>query len=539
MYISPGMIQMHKETELVRRYERGFLEKDERFTEYMDQLNDTAWKVNVKSTSEQNENSIKDEEDQIQEARKILTRIEALYTSTLPMAQNVVVFLLKMLLATITGVSGNNNSKNGDDLPNRPDMSSSTEGFTAGKYDLEAFDMKTIETIEHIRTKEIMSKAVSAIILLMLKYYKLNHILKFEHFCQLLLDSNCLLLILKIFSVQDVSATTSVRNDIKQMSFMQYSRYSSETLPLNLNSIKQEISASQRRNESKYSYKSGDGRPQMATYAVVSWRNMFSAINLLRILQKLTKRKKHRILLTVLTYKSTNLFKRILKVTQPQLQLYALKFLKSQIPYLGKKWRQSNMKLVTSVYMYCRPELKEDWMYLIEGSEHVEEAMAQEQSLRTVTSFYNEVRYPQIFQKATMSEEPNHSSVGSMESFLEHNSTENEVLDENFKLNYEKWLQDEVFYNTPPTQVISGVSDYYEDDLLEHAGIMSPKSPDASFHFFNDDDDSDDKATNLTRDLSSESIGRIEREIKAKHEVKEEEYEDLTTDYLKDQKIEI
>ncbi|ORX88703.1 N1221-domain-containing protein [Basidiobolus meristosporus CBS 931.73] len=521
MYISPGMIQMHKETELIRRYERGFLEKDERFTEYMDQSDDIAWKINAKQTTEQ----IQDEENKIHEARGILSRIENLYTSLLPITQNMVVILLKMLLATI-----NNNNNNSD----ASKKGKTTKGDPGPLFNPETLDMQTIGAIETTRYKEIITKAISAIILLLLKYYKLNHILKFEYLCQLLLDSNCLLLILKIFSEQDVSVTTSVRNDIKQLNFMQYSRYSSAKLPVDINTIKQEIFKAQERNEAKYGSK--EGRQKHANAMVVSWRNMFSAINLFRILQKLTKRKKHRILPTVLTYKSTNMLKRVLKVTQPQLQLYALKFLKNQIPYLGRKWRQSNMKLVTSIYMYCRPELKEDWMCLIEGEEQLDEAMGQEQSLRAIISFYNEVRYPQIFPKPASSGETKRSSVGSTESSLEHSLPENELLDDNFKLNYEKWLQDEVFYNTPPTEVIVGVSDYYEDDLLEHAGILSPRSPDTP-HFFADD--GSDEAAGLSTDLNSESISRIEREIKAKHEMLEDEDADLDDGYMQCRQIDL
>lgn len=34
------------------------------------------------------------------------------------------------------------------------------------------------------------------------------------------------------------------------------------------------------------------------------------------------------------------ILKRITKVTQPLLQLYVLKVIKSQVPYCGRKWRQ-------------------------------------------------------------------------------------------------------------------------------------------------------------------------------------------------------
>lgn len=71
-----------------------------------------------------------------------------------------------------------------------------------------------------------------------------------------------------------------------------------------------------------------------------SWRNFFSAINLVKILQKITKHRIHRILL-MCQYKSSTILKRVLRVNQPMLQLQVLKLIKSQMPYCGRKWRSS------------------------------------------------------------------------------------------------------------------------------------------------------------------------------------------------------
>jgi len=54
----------------------------------------------------------------------------------------------------------------------------------------------------------------------------------------------------------------------------------------------------------------------------------------------ITKRKLHRILALV-QWKTSAVLKRILRVNHVGIQLYALKLLKSQIPFLGKKWKSS------------------------------------------------------------------------------------------------------------------------------------------------------------------------------------------------------
>lgn len=73
-----------------------------------------------------------------------------------------------------------------------------------------------------------------------------------------------------------------------------------------------------------------------------SWRNFFSSINFVKILQKLSKHRAHRIRMLV-QYKSTAVLKRMLKVQHPMLQLQILKLIKSQVPFSGRKWRQSEL----------------------------------------------------------------------------------------------------------------------------------------------------------------------------------------------------
>jgi hypothetical protein len=124
-----------------------------------------------------------------------------------------------------------------------------------------------------------------------------------------------------------------------------------------------------------------------------SWRNFFSSINFLRILQKVCKHKAHRNLILV-QYKSATYLKKCLKVPQREVRLYALKLFKNQVPYCGRKWRQTNMKVITAVYLHCRPELRDDWLLSTDVDADVEQAVPMEQSLRALTHYYNLKRYP-------------------------------------------------------------------------------------------------------------------------------------------------
>lgn len=114
-----------------------------------------------------------------------------------------------------------------------------------------------------------------------------------------------------------------------------------------------------------------------------SWRNFFSTINFAKIMQKLAKGRSHRIWMLV-QYKSSAVLKRVLRVNHPLLQLHVLKLIKSQVPFCGRKWRQctstwnfyarddtnttlaANMKVITSIYLNCRPDLRDEWLTGIE-----------------------------------------------------------------------------------------------------------------------------------------------------------------------------
>lgn len=125
-----------------------------------------------------------------------------------------------------------------------------------------------------------------------------------------------------------------------------------------------------------------------------SWRAFFTSINYFRIMQKICKNKAHRNLMLV-SYKSSQFLRKSLKVPQPLLRLYTLKLFKNQVPYCGRKWRQSNMRVITAVYLHCRPELRDDWLAGSDVDAEVDESVPLEQALRALTHWFNLKRYPE------------------------------------------------------------------------------------------------------------------------------------------------
>lgn len=123
-----------------------------------------------------------------------------------------------------------------------------------------------------------------------------------------------------------------------------------------------------------------------------SFRNFFSAINYLHIMQKITRNKAHRCLLLV-QYKSSAVLRKGIKIPNPHLRLYTLKLFKSQVPYCGRKWRQTHMRIITAIYLYCRPELRDDWLAGADIDAEVEDSLPMEQALRGLTHWWHLRRY--------------------------------------------------------------------------------------------------------------------------------------------------
>ncbi|OJT13078.1 Striatin-interacting protein 1 -like protein [Trametes pubescens] len=312
-----------------------------------------------------------------------LKRVEQIYSAVLPVLPGWVLVLLKLLLATVS-------TGNGAVAPH------AAAGFPPGvvsPLDQSPPKPATLDEIDVARHREITSKAVSAILLLTLKWFKMSHVMKFHHLGQLLLDTNCLLLILKIFSLHEASAAVVAKADIPERNFF---RYCQVLFARRSNMGGPEEPPTQRPSRQtivrKTTLPNGQKHEEEVDLLTdFSWRNFFSTINFAKIMQKLSKHRSHRIRMLV-QYKSSAVLKRILKVQHPMLQLHVLKLIKSQVPFCGRKWRQSNMQVITAIYLNCRPDLRDEWLAGIEVDD-VYDAQAQEQALRHLVKFYNNKRY--------------------------------------------------------------------------------------------------------------------------------------------------
>ncbi|CAF0832813.1 unnamed protein product [Adineta ricciae] len=288
------------------------------------------------------------------------------------------------------------------------------------------------------RHKEMIVKAVSAILLLLLKHLKVNHIYQFEYICQNLVFSNCITVILKFFN-HNILSHIQAKNTIPPLDF-----------PTCVIGPQPELTADL------------FDAPETDNYC---WRNMFSSINLLRILNKLTKGKHARTMVLV-AVKSAPILRKTLRVKQAMMQLYALKLLKLQTRYLGRQWRKSNMMAISAIYQRVRHRLNDDWAYGNEQETQTWDFQTEERALRNKIDIFNQRRYHRLSSPNANNNNTNNPANAStqnasanefdFDSFTPVNNdlltalSSNQALGdqdlpEAFKRHYEEWLNDEVF----------------------------------------------------------------------------------------------
>ncbi|XP_071500969.1 striatin-interacting protein 1 homolog isoform X2 [Diadema antillarum] len=325
--------------------------------------------------------------------------VEALYQAMLPNLPQYMISLLKILLAAAPTSKAKTESINilADVLPEEMPITV-LQSMKLG--------------VDVNRHKEIIVKAISALLLLLLKHFKLNHVYQFEFMSQHLVFANCIPLVLKFFN-QNILSYVGAKNSIHVIDF-----------PSCVIGDQPELTAE--------SLEAGDSQPYC-------WRNLFSCINLLRILNKLTKWKHSRTMMLVV-FKSAPILKRALKVKQAMMQLYVLKLLKVQTKYLGRQWRKSNMKTMSAIYQKVRHRLNDDWAYGNDMDARPWDFQAEECALRACVDRFNSRRY-----EHTSSSTPLHPELAPVDNNLQSVLSQKVELSEEFKRYYEVWLDREVF----------------------------------------------------------------------------------------------
>ena len=444
MRMTRAMRQLWRERDLFLKYERG----------WNGEVRDEA--KGQKDGKNEGDKELDGLEDQ--DLRSRVLAVEDFFHYALPDLQSLVIVMMKVMLTNVQDIAvrngGTQESTQSGGLSRTKSNSNMTQNQTLPMPPPPPRPTEmSLEDLDNVRSREISQKAISGAIFLLLKWFKVSHVLKFEYMTQLLLDSNYVQLTLKYFAHQNLEDLVAFKYDRDDLSVWHYCHIHSDHPPLSPTSPDERSEASEgdeampppivrhRRsptthssdqpttseqvNGQQESQAQGPVNPDQSRPSVdelgnplgpipqtpittFSFRQFQTSIHLLRVLQKLTRGKSHRILFLV-QFKSSQILRRVLRVPDPTLRLYVLKLFKSQVPFCGRKWRQSNMRVITAIYLHCRPELRDEWLAgmhdaTVEGE--VDEAVPLEWALRGLTFWWQKRKYPDVTRKGKKGMEP-------------------------------------------------------------------------------------------------------------------------------------
>lgn len=344
------------------------------------------------------------------------TAAEKLYNALLPKLPQYMIALLKILLAAST--STKNKSERTESINIMCEMNSDNGSASI----IQTMKMNA----DANRHKEIIIKAVSAILILLLKHFKVNHIYQFEYVSQQLMFANCIPLILKFLSQDIYSYIVTSKSTISVIDFP--ACVIGEQPELTTEAI------------------------ELCSFQPYCWRNMFSCINLVKILNKLTKWKHSRIMMLVV-FKSAPTLTKSLSVRHSMFQLYVLKLLKVQLKFFGRQWKKSNMKLISAIYQKVRHRLTDDWAYSNDNEARPWDFQAEEFTLQANINKFHQRRYQDLLisnsgkarNNLIFNQTDKFGGYDCIDEDYDFDCNEVSQISSQFERNYERWLESEVF----------------------------------------------------------------------------------------------
>lgn len=240
-----------------------------------------------------------------------------------------------------------------------------------------------IPRLEMNRARKLAMKSSVGILCLMLKWFKLNHILKYEHLCMILYDSRYIHTCCTLLGKYSENYSDRVLNRML-------------LTPL---SIWRECS-----NYSPDYQQSFKDQEQLENkqYNIV----MLTSIGyMLRVLRKIVGNKTER--LKELPLNIGLLFKRYYRIFNLDIYHPILKIIKELTPFKNKRWKSEHMELISGVFLYEKLELLDNWVTGKDVTGELGDACGQEIAMRALLQFYNFLHYEKSMEDLGYSERSN------------------------------------------------------------------------------------------------------------------------------------
>lgn len=265
--------------------------------------------------------------------------------------------------------------------------------------------------LEVQNVKELTLKASTSIILLLLKWFKISHVLKSYYFSSLLFDQQFFTISLDYLSrcfnnVNLQSSSTAKKDELTEYEVLINQNklmnpkivlpkcdFFNNCLQADLENCRyklinklfiQDMNEEIDNNNVKHVY-------------ISEFNENFAYIlsNILKITNKILIKNQSQRIFTLNDLKPTELYKMILlNYDCEPFNGPILRTLKKLIPYQGRKWKAANMDLISQIYLSLKLSMKDNWLSGKDLESDFNNSYDQEIALRGLLQFYNVRKYP-------------------------------------------------------------------------------------------------------------------------------------------------
>ncbi|CAR29337.1 ZYRO0G06336p [Zygosaccharomyces rouxii] len=227
-----------------------------------------------------------------------------------------------------------------------------------------------IPRLEITRAKELAMKSSFGILYLLLRWFKLNHVLKQEHLCVLLHDSRYIQVCCSLLSKYSENYPDKAFNRMLSSPGSIWRECS------NYNSTYQQSLLDQQDTEKSQNY-------DTVTLSSLAY--------MLKVLRRIVGNKTER--LKELPLNIGLLFKRYYRIFNIDIYHPILRIIKELTPFKNKRWKAEHMELISGVFLYEELELIDNWVTGKDVSGELGDACGQEIAMRALLQFYNFLHY--------------------------------------------------------------------------------------------------------------------------------------------------
>lgn len=411
IYESYSIKRLWDERQKFMMQERGFV------NEYENEKDEDEEKEEEKETEEEKSGfeysesmyaTYPDNHDEI----KSLLRVESLYANNLHRLHSVMQVLIETIKSNTYDYNLNFAEMELDPKTSYINQMLNHDTNTADETRAK-IEFVIMQQLEVQKIKEITAKASSSIILLLIKWFKINHVLKYYYLTSILFDQQFFNVLMELLnrSFNNPSLQTPQFRDSEE-SFTEYEFLTSQNKLMNpqiklpkfefFNNCRDlpldefEYELINKVPITKLPNTLDENNVSNVTITKYNENYCFTLINMLQITNKvLIKNITQRVFILNESKPSEFLKILLLNYDNQYLKLPILKILKKLVPYQGRKWKSINMDLISLIYLNLKLSLKDNWLSGRDLENDFNNSFDQEIALRSLLQFYNVRKYPE------------------------------------------------------------------------------------------------------------------------------------------------